>query len=78
MRRDFYQHIQLPPNYVIRHTLIDELGSSLLDVSNSKEKLLTTFYGMGGIGKTVMARALCDNPAIQKAFPDGILWGTLG
>ena len=33
---------------------------------------------MGGIGKTVMARALCDDPKVQLAFPDGILWATLG
>jgi hypothetical protein len=33
---------------------------------------------MGGIGKTVMARALCEDPAVQAAFPDGILWASLG
>ena len=35
-------------------------------------------HGMGGIGKSVVARALCDDPAVQAAFPDGILWATLG
>ena len=33
---------------------------------------------MGGIGKTVVARALCDDKTVQAAFPDGILWATLG
>src|SRR5262249_26839562 len=38
----------------------------------------TAFHGMGGIGKTVMARALCEDPAVHTAFPDGILWASLG
>jgi len=38
----------------------------------------TAFHGMGGIGKTVMARALCEDPEVQAAFPDGILWASLG
>ena len=33
---------------------------------------------MGGIGKSVMARALCDDPLVREAFPHGILWTTLG
>jgi hypothetical protein len=32
----------------------------------------------GGIGKSVLARALCDAPDIKAAFADGILWATLG
>ncbi len=33
---------------------------------------------MGGIGKTVLAKALVDDPAVQRAFPDGIAWITAG
>ena len=33
---------------------------------------------MGGIGKSVLARALCDDPQVQATFPNGILWATLG
>ena len=39
---------------------------------------MDALHGMGGIGKSVLARALCDDPAVQAAFPDGILWATLG
>jgi hypothetical protein len=33
---------------------------------------------MGGIGKSVLARALCEDSEVQATFPDGILWTTLG
>ena len=33
---------------------------------------------MGGIGKTVLAAALCREPAVQCAFPDGIAWIVAG
>ena len=33
---------------------------------------------MGGIGKSVLARALCDDPVVRQAFPDAILWFTIG
>ena len=34
--------------------------------------------GAGGYGKTTLAKALCHDPRIQAAFPDGTLWTTLG
>ena len=33
---------------------------------------------MGGIGKTVLAKALTDDQVVQRAFPDGIVWITAG
>jgi NB-ARC domain len=39
---------------------------------------LTALAGMGGIGKTVLAKALIDDPVVQRAFPDGIVWITAG
>lgn len=83
-RRDFYKHIPMPANYVQRGELLEELRDSLLgDAANiaftsAIKGSLTALHGMGGIGKSVMARALCDDPAVQAAFPDGILWTTLG
>ena len=83
-RCDFYQHIHLPPNFVPRSELFAEVRSSLLLDRDSHTVAFTSaikmdaFHGMGGIGKTVIARALCDDLEIQAAFPDGILWATLG
>lgn len=33
---------------------------------------------MGGIGKTVLAEALCYDDVVQHAFPDGVIWITVG
>jgi hypothetical protein len=38
----------------------------------------TALHGLGGLGKTVLARLAWDDPAIRAAFPDGVLWATLG
>ncbi len=34
--------------------------------------------GMGGLGNTTLARALVDDEVVQQAFPDGIIWITVG
>jgi NB-ARC domain/Trypsin-like peptidase domain/APAF-1 helical domain len=39
---------------------------------------LVGLRGMGGIGKTVAARLLVDDPAIRRRFHDGIYWITVG
>jgi WD40 repeat protein len=38
----------------------------------------TALRGSGGFGKTTLAQALCMDERVQRAFPDGILWTTLG
>lgn len=35
-------------------------------------------HGMGGLGKSAMAAAFARDKEVQNAFPDGILWVTLG
>ena len=81
-RHDFYQHIPLPLHYILRSDVLAPIRVALLEdptglVLTSGVKM-NALHGMGGIGKTVVARALCDDPDIQAAFPDGILWATLG
>jgi hypothetical protein len=84
MRRDFYHHVLLPPTYVPREDLLVEVRAKLLTESPNVALISavpsrpTALHGMGGIGKTVMGRALCDDPVVQAAFPDGILWASLG
>ncbi|NMF61049.1 NB-ARC domain-containing protein [Pseudanabaena yagii] len=34
--------------------------------------------GMGGIGKSVLAAALARDEIVRQAFPDGIIWVTMG
>src|SRR5437763_15268876 len=39
---------------------------------------ITAVKGMGGIGKSVLAQALCHDEVVQQAFPDGVIWVTAG
>ena len=83
-RSDFYKHIALPTNYIPRPDLLAELRFALLGdasqvaLTSALKRNPTALHGMGGVGKSVIGRALCDDPAVQAAFPDGILWTTLG
>ncbi|WP_446382250.1 NB-ARC domain-containing protein [Coleofasciculus sp. E2-BRE-01] len=40
--------------------------------------VVSAIYGLGGIGKSVLATALAHDPDIHQRFSDGILWVTLG
>lgn len=85
-RCDYYAHIFLTPNYIERHQEIEKLRSFIIDNDACKNNTafdrrkpnIAVLHGMGGIGKTVIARALCSDTKIQQAFSDGILWATLG
>src|SRR5205823_12646216 len=39
---------------------------------------LTALRGMGGIGKTILAQAISHDEVVQQAFPDGVIWTTIG
>jgi WD40 repeat protein len=67
----------LPPSFMRR----DEVTKPIIEKLLSKREgvlALTSVQGMGGVGKTVVAADLCHSPEIRNAFPDGILWFTVG
>jgi WD40 repeat protein len=69
----------LPPEFVPRPAEFERLVSCLLDREREEPVAITTaLRAAGGYGKTVLARAVCHDEAIQNAFDDGILWVTLG
>jgi WD40 repeat protein len=68
----------LPSNYLPRPNVFLPLRSTCLEERTDKPIGLTGLKGMGGVGKTVMARALCHDPETQSRFPDGVLWVTVG
>ncbi len=62
------------PGIIGRGRPISELARAALLAPTASLAL----QGMGGVGKSVLAAALARDPALQAAFPDGILWITLG
>jgi hypothetical protein len=64
----------LPENFVPRPDVLEALRNILFAESRVRHIALTALDGMGGIGKTVLAQALCFDEAVQQAFPDGIFW----
>ena len=68
----------LPANYIPRPSEHEAIVQALLDRSGSETVGITTaLRGAGGFGKTLLARAVCHDPRVQAAFPDGIYWVTL-
>lgn len=54
------------------------------DLARLREMLASVYpmrmavWGMGGIGKTVLAQAVALDPALETVFSGGVLWATLG
>jgi NB-ARC domain len=69
----------LPPNNQMRTREIEELRAILLaEAKPVNATAVTGISGMGGIGKTVLVNALCRDELVQRTFPDGIAWLSLG
>jgi len=66
----------LPANFIDRPEISEPLIGALL--SNAETVGLTALEGMGGVGKTIAALSLCYDPRIRDAYPDGIVWLTIG
>jgi hypothetical protein len=68
----------LPQNHIVREGALADLRNLVFSESENGNIAVTAMAGMGGIGKTVLATALCRDLAVQRAFPDGIAWLTIG
>jgi WD40 repeat protein len=78
-RPKLFQARDLPEGYVLRPKTFGKVKHLLLNRQDGQSAAITTaLRGAGGFGKTTLALALCHDPEIQVAFPDGILWVELG
>jgi hypothetical protein len=70
----------LPQHFVPRPEHSDAVKRLLLkdDPATPGTLVMSAIYGLGGIGKSVLAAALAHDTEVQARFPDGILWTTLG
>jgi hypothetical protein len=69
----------LPVGFVPRPHEFAALKASLLHGPRDRPTAITSaLLGAGGYGKTTLALALCHDQQVKDAFPDGILWVTLG
>jgi WD40 repeat protein len=74
-------YLTAPPrvtNYLDRPEALQALRDTLFDEDRRQPIALTALAGMGGIGKTVLAKALTEDEVVQRTFPDGIVWLTAG
>ena len=74
-------HVTVPPlprNYLPRPEMLASLRDLVVNDEPGSLIALTALKGMGGIGKTVLAQALSQDEVVQQAFPDGIVWNTVG
>jgi WD40 repeat protein len=66
----------LPSDYVERTDPLNELRRLVL--GSQRRVGVVAMQGQGGVGKTVLAKALCFDRTTRGAFSDGILWAELG
>jgi NB-ARC domain/APAF-1 helical domain len=76
-----FQALALPKDYVDRPEIRQQIKSKLIDrssVSRPGTLVVSAIYGLGGVGKSVMAAALAHDREVQEVCADGVLWVTLG
>ncbi|MEO1670958.1 MAG: NB-ARC domain-containing protein [Cyanobacteria bacterium J06631_2] len=75
-----FQVPSLPPYYVDRPNTRSRIKKALIIEEENRPGTLvvSAIYGLGGIGKSVLASALAFDEEVQNKFSDGVLWATLG
>ena len=69
----------LPDDFVQRSQEFKQIVALLTESEGgSKVAITAALRGAGGYGKTTLATAICHDEQIRAAYPDGVLWVTLG
>ena len=58
--------------------LASRLGRAASETEQPPTQVITAVRGWPGVGKTSVARAIAHSPELAEAFPDGVLWVSLG
>lgn len=77
-RRTYSTVPPLPANFIERPQEMAALRAAVIGDGGTRRIALTALKGMAGIGKTVLAQALCLDEITQAAFPDGVIWLSVG
>ncbi|MEM9088824.1 MAG: NB-ARC domain-containing protein, partial [Cyanobacteria bacterium P01_F01_bin.53] len=79
---NYSRPLQMPPlpdHFVERPEPQNAVKAQLLcDNDKGGTLVVSAIYGLGGIGKSVLASKLTHDADVQDYFADGILWVTLG
>lgn len=73
-----YNIPRLSTGFVPRPHLAESIVEALVGGSGRPSGANTLIEGPGGFGKTTLAIEACHHPTLVEAFPDGMLWTSLG
>src|SRR5690242_588131 len=66
-------------SFIGRDEVVAELRQRLLPSMNKGNvQMVTAVRGWPGVGKTTVAAALAHDQVLASAFPDGLLWASIG
>jgi len=69
---------RLPAKTVPRPGELDSLRARVLQDERPATISAIAVTGMGGTGKSTLVQMLCHEQSVQEAFPDGVIWVSLG
>ncbi len=74
-----FRTMAVPPDGFVHRRELDEVRELLCSAAAANTVGITTaLRGAGGFGKTTLAQALALDDRVRGAYPDGILWTTMG